>query len=410
MQERRATSLVTSKRGVQRLYFHVVQGTVLLVLALQLLMKFVYGMSAVVTIPLLALYGALILLSWYGGSSTTLLDEEDEEARKPWEALFVFITVLVVMLCAETGGVASPYVFLLLATCIFAALILPPNRAVGVTAVASLTYGASSWLYHGAEQGLLTGGWAGLRHAVGQVPRLGPDAASALVVHVAFFWLGTIISSRLSESMRKRVGHAESIALLDPLTGLANRRGFMQKLTMETRRIQQLDWAISMLVIDLDHFKLVNDHFDHKVGDLVLVQTARILRDVAGPLDHVARLGGDEFVIATVGNDRIPAEDLATRIAGAFHKHAWGTVAEGLGRITCSIGISVRTPSLMPGRHVDFDAMLQDADHALLVRKRIGRSGFFTWGDQIPLEARHAPVIPRPPADGPVERLRYVRK
>jgi diguanylate cyclase (GGDEF)-like protein len=257
---------------------------------------------------------------------------------------------------------------------------------------------------------MLAGGLDELKKVLQQGPALKPDAVCTLVIHVGFFWLGTIIATRLAEGMKARVDHAESVALLDPLTALPNRRGFMQKLRLEAERVSQWDWSIGMLVIDLDHFKLVNDRFDHKVGDLALVHAARILREVAGPLDHVCRLGGEEFAVATVGADRQHAEDLAQRIVREFRKHDWHVVAPGLNALTCSIGVTVRNPNDTPDRLVDFGAMIQDADHALLIRKRHGRNGYFVAGDKVPLKERENAVLRRPDHDGPLEKPRFIRR
>jgi diguanylate cyclase (GGDEF)-like protein len=397
-----------ASRGVQRLYFRIVQGTVLTVLAFEFFMRVAYGMPAAIGGVPLVLYGTVLTASGIGVLGS---DEDLAPKKRPKGLLFAFIALLLVLLCAETGGPASPYILLLFTTCVFGALVLKPNAAVTVTALASLTYLASIWLSPTNGAGLLSAGIPGIEAALRRVPRLRPETVSTLVAHCSYFWLGTIIAMRVAESMRRRVDHAESAAVTDPLTGLPNRRGFKDKLRLESERISRWDWSIAMLVIDLDHFKRVNDDFDHEVGDLVLVHAGRVLREGAGPLDHVARLGGEEFAIASVGSDRQHAEDLARRIIHAFRRNAWSAIAPGLGPLTCSIGISVRTPSRTPEGVIDFDAMIQEADHALMIRKKNGRNGLFVAGDTVPLpDPAKARVVPRRDPEDPVPKARFIRR
>ena len=174
----------------------------------------------------------------------------------------------------------------------------------------------------------------------------------------------------------------------------------------------QLDWPIALLAIDLDHFKRVNDTFNHQVGDAVLVETARLMRDAAGPLDHVARLGGEEFAVAAVGVDERQARDLADRLVRMFRVHDWDRVQPGLERITISVGVAVRAASRGLSRYIDLDALIAEADQALLRVKRNGRDGFLLAGEALrPGPVTSSTILARIVPDAPpAGRGRFIRR
>lgn len=398
MTPHRSHSLVAARRGIERLYFHIVQGTVVAVAALQMLIAVLTRRGPVISLPLYTLYGVLLLLCWYGGRSDRTPDEEE---GKPWGLLFGFIAILVVVLCAETGGIASPYVPLVFATCGFAALVLPANRAIGLTVFTTGFYIFTAILQLHANRPILDGGYETLGAMFRSLPSITSNEVSALVVHAAFFFLATFIAQRVARDFNSRMNRAEFEANVDPLTGLPNRRGFTEKLQLESERMMQLDWSIAMLVIDLDHFKRVNDEFDHGIGDAVLVSAAVVLRDAVGPVDHVARIGGEEFAVAAVGADLPHAQETANRIVKAFRAHPWATITPGLGPVTCSVGVAVGTPSDSFGRKIEFDALIQDADHALLVAKRHGRNQVRIAGEIPPPPTGDRLVVPRSESNQP---------
>lgn len=107
---------------------------------------------------------------------------------------------------------------------------------------------------------------------------------------------------RLDEA-RRRAERAEADALMDPLTGLVNRRGWDMLLDREEQRCRRYGAVASVLVIDLDGLKTVNDRRGHAAGDAVLQRTAAVLRDAFRGTDVVARVGGDEFAVLAVETD-----------------------------------------------------------------------------------------------------------
>jgi diguanylate cyclase (GGDEF)-like protein len=151
---------------------------------------------------------------------------------------------------------------------------------------------------------------------------------------------------------------------VDELTGLANRRGYRAYLNalMVPETVPQ-EYAVMM--VDVDHFKQVNDSFGHDVGDLVLARISRILAAHVRPVDLAARLGGDEFVVVLAGVGPDHPEKRAQEIIDAVREQAWDELAAGL---TVSISIGVHR-----GGAQELPTLLTDADRNLYHAKNIGR-------------------------------------
>lgn len=176
----------------------------------------------------------------------------------------------------------------------------------------------------------------------------------------------------LADVLQVALDRAEDARLLhhaahhDQLTGLSNRRAFFEALTKALP-----DGPVSVLYLDLDGFKAVNDGLGHEAGDLVLMAVADRLRSQAPDHALVARLGGDEFAILVPGDDGAVAEDLANRIVQdlrqPFALDDYGEVTVGV-----SIGYSVNAPS----SPTDPTALVRTADEALRAAKGDGKG---TW-------------------------------
>jgi diguanylate cyclase (GGDEF)-like protein len=153
----------------------------------------------------------------------------------------------------------------------------------------------------------------------------------------------------------------EEASLTDPLTGLRNRRYLEQVIDGD------LDLQLVILMVDLDHFKSVNDRYGHAAGDAVLVELAQLLRRTFRASDHVVRWGGEEFLI--VARDGSNASELAEKLRSAVAEHPFvlpdGTVL----RRTCSIGVA--TWPMQPA--VKWERAVDLADAALYEAKRGGR-------------------------------------
>jgi diguanylate cyclase (GGDEF)-like protein len=159
-------------------------------------------------------------------------------------------------------------------------------------------------------------------------------------------------------------------ARTDPLTGLLNRRAFLDEMTRRLDRLDREELPGTLLYIDLDHFKTLNDTRGHDLGDEALCLTAALLRNAFRPQDLVARLGGDEFAMWLDGADEFAAAERAESLrtqAPATLAHLTGPDGPAL---TMSIGIATR----WPGRGEDVEMLMQRADQAMYDVKRAGRS------------------------------------
>ncbi|BEP15170.1 GGDEF domain-containing protein [Acidothermaceae bacterium B102] len=158
---------------------------------------------------------------------------------------------------------------------------------------------------------------------------------------------------------------ARTEARTDPLTGLLNRRGLGEMLSREVERAEREGRPLSAWVIDLDHFKSLNDALGHAVGDIALVAVAEVLRGELRGLDVVARTGGEEFCVVlpdcTTADAFLRAESVREAVAAEL-------AVRGL-PVTLSIGIATWQTG-----DVDGDVMLTAADEALYAAKAAGRN------------------------------------
>jgi len=159
--------------------------------------------------------------------------------------------------------------------------------------------------------------------------------------------------------LRRRESRLATLAMHDPLTGLSNRRSLMEELD----RVSTNSIDLSLLFIDLDNFKAVNDNFGHEAGDAVIVETGRRLIEQTRASDRVARLGGDEFIVMAESLSRADAEAMAHRIADSLREPLDGRA------VTASIGIVTFDSQASPAE------MLEAADAAMYRAKQSGRDG-----------------------------------
>ncbi len=157
-------------------------------------------------------------------------------------------------------------------------------------------------------------------------------------------------------------------ANFDFLTGLPNRRMLLDRLKQEIAKIDQSGKKLALLFLDLDNFKDVNDTLGHDMGDTLLLEVARRLRDCVRQIDTVSRLGGDEFaVILTELSDLPTAEKIAQAMLYALAQpyHLDGEIAY----LSASIGMTV-----YPDDGKEIDTLLKNADQALYAAKQGGRN------------------------------------
>jgi len=178
-------------------------------------------------------------------------------------------------------------------------------------------------------------------------------------------WIARDVSVR--KAAENRLAHQ---ALHDPLTGLANRQLFMDRLDLALARLGRRASQLAILFIDLDRLKHVNDALGHAAGDEVLVHVAKRMRRVLRPGDTLARFGGDEFVaLCEDVESRNTAETIARRLGAVLLKPM---TVEGTDLVmTASIGITLTSEP-----HADAAALLRDADAAMYRAKDRGRASF----------------------------------
>ena len=163
----------------------------------------------------------------------------------------------------------------------------------------------------------------------------------------------------------------EAMAITDPLTGLYNRRHFDRRLDEELKRVERYNSPLTLIMIDFDHFKQVNDRFGHLIGDKVLIAASRMLSKGLRDVDTLARWGGEEFMIL------MPETGVETGVKAAGRLHSlisdskeWGAIAPGL-NLTVSMGL-INLPWFRD--RMSADKVLSALDRALYKAKDGGRN------------------------------------
>ena len=159
------------------------------------------------------------------------------------------------------------------------------------------------------------------------------------------------------------------LAVTDGLTGLYNHRHFHERLTLEVERSQRSGLPLSLLMLDVDHFKQFNDTFGHPAGDEVLRQLARVLADTRRANDVVARYGGEEFAVILVDTAKFTAAKVAERVRERVYANDFSEAAPKAGKLGVSIGVAT-----FPDDGSDVEALVRAADTALYAAKRAGRN------------------------------------
>ena len=209
--------------------------------------------------------------------------------------------------------------------------------------------------------------------ATGAGPELvGPDASEVALLYlirvhgflVLLLVLVTAVAT-LREQLHRELTRSEALqelATTDPLTGLANRRATMDALEREAESARRYGHPVSVIAVDVDRFKRINDEHGHHVGDQVLEEVARLLAAEARQVDVVARWGGEEFLIVLPQTRRAEAARLAERT-----RRALATARPGGVEVTATFGVT----ELREGENID--ELLVRADRLLYGAKRDGR-------------------------------------
>jgi diguanylate cyclase (GGDEF)-like protein len=173
---------------------------------------------------------------------------------------------------------------------------------------------------------------------------------------------------RKNDEMKEMLTKVERLSITDTLTGLFNRRRFETVLESEFNKASRYKTPLSCVMIDIDHFKAVNDTYGHAVGDTVIRDLARIIQDKIRNVDTACRWGGEEFIILAPMTTKSNAIPPARRILQTVSDHAFAGVKDR--NVTVSIGIAD-----LSGSAIDTsDKLIQEADMALYAAKKNGRN------------------------------------
>jgi len=176
-------------------------------------------------------------------------------------------------------------------------------------------------------------------------------------------------NAQLYESLEIAHSQLTEISKKDPLTDVYNRRYLFERLEVEFARSVRKRAPLSAIMLDIDHFKRVNDDLGHQAGDSVLIGFGQILKNCLRGQDLVGRYGGEEFLIVLPETDDAGAVMVAERIRREVRQHQF---ARASGRkVTCSLGIAVRDPATTATPTVE--SLVALADHALYEAKSGGR-------------------------------------
>jgi len=177
--------------------------------------------------------------------------------------------------------------------------------------------------------------------------------------------------ARLEERLAQRTRdlHERSeLAVTDELTGLPNRREAMNKLQLLWANRRMYADPLAIIMLDIDHFKMVNDTLGHAVGDIVLKQTAEILRANLRATDTVCRIGGEEFMVLCAQGGQEGAAACADKLRQAIEAHTFKAGEQGL-KATISLGVAERNEA-----HDDPSDLMRESDECLYAAKNTGRN------------------------------------
>lgn len=182
---------------------------------------------------------------------------------------------------------------------------------------------------------------------------------------IAMFITRTI--HRLYQQIEEKNMRLQALSTTDPLTELPNHRALLARLEQEMERAQRSSRSCSLLFLDLDHFKALNDSYGHRVGDSILRDFAGVLSTNTRSMDTVGRWGGEEFIAMLPEATTNEALEIAERIRTAVSFHSFGS--NGGLHLTCSIGVAC-----YPEHGTDQEALINAADQAMYGAKHLGRN------------------------------------
>ena len=170
----------------------------------------------------------------------------------------------------------------------------------------------------------------------------------------------------------------EDIATRDGLTNLLNKKAIMQTLDSELVRARRHNSTLSLMMLDLDYFKRINDTYGHQAGDAVLVTTTGLIEKYVRGIDYVGRYGGEEIIIVLPDTSETESVEIAERIRRSLASTPIVVSESEFVNVTVSIGISI-----FPRDGIEQDVLLNNADQAMYYAKDAGRNQVVRYRDVI---------------------------
>jgi len=178
----------------------------------------------------------------------------------------------------------------------------------------------------------------------------------------------TVSLAVMKKVVEERTHVLEQLSNTDPLTKVANRRALFERADMEFSRAVRGKNQLTLLLLDCDLFKAINDEFGHLIGDELLIHICDVCREEIRDIDFLARYGGEEFIIVLPSCDTLGGIETANRIQSSLAKHSV-TVEDKQINVTLSIGVS-----MFSEWHESLDQLINDADKAMYQAKEKGRN------------------------------------
>ncbi|MCP5468725.1 MAG: GGDEF domain-containing protein [Deltaproteobacteria bacterium] len=180
----------------------------------------------------------------------------------------------------------------------------------------------------------------------------------------------SIIVKQLAIALENAYLYAKTkeLTLVDDLTGIYNRRHFLRILEMEFKRVKRFQHKLSLLMVDVDYFKKINDRFGHLEGDRILSQLAKLLQKNLREVDTLARYGGEEFAVVLPDTSIKDAEKVADKLRKFVKQASPNILNNQKSRLTVSVGVATFNPEME-----SIDELIDQADTALYQAKSYGR-------------------------------------
>lgn len=206
------------------------------------------------------------------------------------------------------------------------------------------------------------------------------DAFLSLAIS-GFLLLGVLGVRKLLLKSEDKQLILETLAKLDPLTNSLSRTEILYRVSEEIDRSRRNNRPFALLEMDIDHFKNVNDHFGHHVGDEVLIDLVRHSKETLRSIDTVGRIGGEEFLILMPETETVGAAQIAERLREHIARTANETSSPTPVRITISIGVTIFNPQENPTieRGILLSVLMNEADLAMYQAKNAGRNQVAIW-------------------------------